>query len=166
VSIDVGLFRTTAATKRRWAHQRLAGAALTRFVQLNLEDADPYGLSSLARAEALKTTDEAASCVEVLMDPRRGGDALEAALGEAPSNLKGLVGLARSICTKDVASVSLAGGSAQLPGLRRALARALPQNWRLLPTEGDAATWRAVAAAAAARDIAWADPDAPSFVRT
>ena len=166
VSIDVGLFRTTAATKRRWAHQRLAGAALTRFVQLNLEDADPYGLSSSARAEALKTTDEAASCVEVLMDPRRGGDALEAALGEEPSNLKGLVGLARSICTKDVASVSLAGGSAQLPGLRRALARALPQNWRLLPTEGDAATWRAVAAAAAARDIVWADPDAPNFVRT
>ena len=49
------------------------------------------------------------------MDPRRGGDALEAALGEAPSNLKGLVGLARSICTKDVASVSLAGGSAGSP---------------------------------------------------
>ena len=99
------------------------------------------------------------------MDPRRGGDALEAALGEAPSNLKGLVGLARSICTKDVASVSLAGGASQLPGLRRALARALPQNWRLLPTEGDA--WRAVAAAAAARDIAWApDLDAPNHVRT
>ena len=168
VAIDVGLFRTTAATKRRWAHQRLAGAALTRFVQLNLEDADPYGLSSLARAEALKTTDEAASCVEVLMDPRRGGDALEAALGEAPSNLKGLVGLARSICQKDVASVSLAGGSAQLPGLRRALARALPQNWRLLPAEGDDATraWFAVASKAAARDIAWADPDVPNHVRT
>ena len=164
VSIDVGLFRTTAATKRRCAHQRLAGAALTRFVQLNLEDADPYGLSSLARAEALKTTDEAASCVEVLMDPLKGGDALEAALGEAPSNLKGLVGLARSICTKDAASVSLAGGSAQLPGLRRALARALPPNWRLLPAEGDA--WRAVAAAAAARDIVWADPDVPNHVRT
>jgi hypothetical protein len=164
VSIDVGLFRTTAATKRRWAHQRLAGAALTRFVQLNLEDADPYGLSSLARAEALKTTDEAASCVEVLMDPRKGGDALEAALGEEPDKLKGLVGLARSICQKDVASVSLTGGSSQLPGLRRALARALPQNWRLLPAEGGA--WRAVAAAAAARGIAWADPDAPSFVRT
>ena len=166
VSIDVGLFRTTAATKRRWAHQRLAGAALTRFVQLNLEDADPYGLSSIARAEALKTTDEAASCVEVLMDPRRGGDALEAALGEEPDKLKGLVGLARSICTKDVASVSLAGGSSQLPGLRRALARALPPNWRLLPAAGDAATWRAVAAAAAARDIVWADPDVPSHVRT
>ena len=164
VAIDVGLFRTTAATKRRCAHQRLAGAALTRFVQLNLEDADPYGLSSLARAEVLKTTDEAASCVEVLMDPRRGGDALEAALGEAPSNLKGLVGLARSICTKDVASVSLDGGSSQLPGLRRALARALPQNWRLLPAEGDA--WRAVAAAAAARDIVWADSDVPNHVRT
>ena len=169
VQIDVGLFRATASTKRRWAHQRLAGAALTRFVQLNLEDADPYGLSSIARAEALKTTDEAASCVEVLMDPRRGGDALEAALGEAPSNLKGLVGLARSICTKDVASVSLAGGSSQLPGLRRALARALPQNWRLLPAEGEASTiaWHAVAATAAARNIAWApDLDAPNHVRT
>ena len=102
------------------------------------------------------------------MDPRRGGDALEAALGEEPSNLKGLVGLARSICQKDVASVSLAGGSAQLPGLRRALARALPQNWRLLPTEGDAATgaWFAVASKAAARDIVWADPDVPNHVRT
>ena len=98
------------------------------------------------------------------MDPLKGGDALEAALGEAPSNLKGLVGLARSICTKDVASVSLAGGSAQLPGLRRALARALPPNWRLLPTEGDA--WFAVASKAAARDIAWADPDVPNHVRT
>ena len=98
------------------------------------------------------------------MDPLKGGDALEAALGEEPSNLKGLVGLARSICTKDVASVSLAGGSSQLPGLRRALARALPQNWRLLPTEGDA--WRAVAATAAARDIVWADPDVPSHIRT
>ena len=98
------------------------------------------------------------------MDPLKGGDALEAALGEEPSNLKGLVGLARSICQKDVASVSLAGGSSQLPGLRRALARALPQNWRLLPTEGDA--WRAVAAAAAARNIVWADPDVPNHVRT
>ena len=100
------------------------------------------------------------------MNPRRGGDALEAALGEEPDKLKGLVGLARSICQKDVASVSLAGGSSQLPGLRRALARALPQNWRLLPSEGDAAAWRAVADAAAARDIVRADPDVPNHVRT
>ena len=133
-------------------------------MQLNLEDADPYGLSSSARAEALKTTDEAASCVEVLMDPLKGGDALEAALGEAPSNLKGLVGLARSICTKDVASVSLAGGASQLPPACAGRSRGRCPRTAAAPA-GGGRLGRAVAAAAAARG-AWADPDAPSFVRT
>jgi len=164
VVLDVGLFRTTAATKRRTAHQRLAGAALTRFVQLS--DGDPY--ASSAKAEALKFSGECPACVSILLEPMRGGDALEAALGEAPANLKGLVELAASVAPqRETTTVALTGASSMLPGLRQALARALPENWRLQPPEGAAATraWRGVAARAAARDIAWADLDAPNFVR-
>ena len=102
------------------------------------------------------------------LGPVRGGDALEAALGEAPANLKGLVELAASVAPqRDTTTVALTGSSSMLPGLRRALARALPENWRLQPPEGAAAnkTWRGVAARAAARAIAWADLDAPNFAR-
>ena len=56
-----------AATKRT-AHLSPRGRRAGRaFVQLNLEDATPTRLSSSARAEALKTTDEAASCISLLM---------------------------------------------------------------------------------------------------
>ena len=165
VSIDVGLFRTTAATKRRWAHQRLAGAALTRFVQLNLEDADPYGLSSSARAEALKTTDEAASCVETSCWTRAAAATPSRPPWAKRPEPEGPRRARAEYLYKGRRFYGVWPAAQATPRPAPGARAGAAPRWRLLPTEGDAATWRAVAAAAAARDVVWADPDVPNRAR-
>lgn len=142
IVLDLGHFRATATGHNRHKTQRLAGAALTRYLHLRKS-----GHKIVAKPKSSTLADDIAVCAEALLRPRQCSDAkcLAIALGETrvDREIQSLTDLVASVADLDeettrTTKVLVAGGAAALVAnfqgqLQRDLKASFPQRiWSVL----------------------------------